>query len=156
MLQAKLNTRLTDAIRMDASVRWFKSNEVQQYHEPRGTYDSNREGILDMVRREFRDQKRDSDALATAVNFIADTELAGLDHQILFGGDWYREDAILLQRTARASNAGGPVPDACLTNRVYGLTSGAAYNLSNVRPTIHGPPPFPSRRHSLWDRPLTS
>lgn len=132
VLQAKLDTRLTDAVRLDAGVRWFKSDEVQQYHEPRGTYDSNGDGILDMVRREFRDQKRESDALAMAVNFIADTELAGLDHQILFGGDWYREDAILLQRTARASNAGGPVPDASLTNRIYGLTSGAAYNLTNV------------------------
>lgn len=127
VLQAKLDARITDTIRLDAGIRWFKAEELQNYHEPRGTYDSNRDGIPDMVRREFRDQRRNGDGLALAANLIADAETGSIGHKILFGADWYREDSLLLSRIAPTQASRGPVPDASLTNRVYGLTSGASY-----------------------------
>ncbi|MDG5495572.1 TonB-dependent siderophore receptor [Niveispirillum sp. BGYR6] len=127
VLQAKLDARITDNIRLDAGIRWFKAEELQNYHEPRGTYDSNRDGIPDMVRREFRDQRRKGDGLALAANLIADAETGSIGHKILFGADWYREDSLLLSRIAPTQASRGPVPDASLTNRVYGLTSGASY-----------------------------
>jgi len=127
VLQAKLDARITDAIRLDAGIRWFKAEELQNYHEPRGTYDSNGDGVLDMVRREFRDQRRNADALAVALNLVADAQTGGITHKILFGGDWYQEDSEQLIRAAPGVASRGPVPDASLTNRVYGLTSGANY-----------------------------
>ncbi|MFC7331873.1 TonB-dependent siderophore receptor [Rhodocista pekingensis] len=127
VLQAKLDARLTDRIRLDAGIRWFKSKEQQNYHEPRGTYDSDGDGVLDMVRREFRDQRREGDALALAANLIGDAETGGIRHKILFGADWYREDSLLLSRIAPTRASRGPVPDASLTNRVYGLTSATSY-----------------------------
>lgn len=127
VLQAKLDAGITDNIRLDAGIRWFKAEELQNYHEPRGTYDSNGDGVLDMVRREFRDQRRNADALAVALNLIADAQTGGITHKILFGGDWYQEDSEQLIRAAPGVASRGPVPDASLTNRVYGLTSGANY-----------------------------
>lgn len=127
VLQAKLDAGITDNIRLDAGIRWFKAEELQNYHEPRGTYDSNSDGVLDMVRREFRDQRRNADALAVALNLIADAHTGGITHKILFGGDWYQEDSEQLIRAAPGVASRGPVPDASLTNRVYGLTSGANY-----------------------------
>jgi iron complex outermembrane receptor protein len=127
VLQAKLDAGITDSIRLDAGIRWFKAEELQNYHEPRGTYDSDGDGVLDMVRREFRDQRRNADALAVALNLIADAQTGGITHKILFGGDWYQEDSEQLIRAAPGVASRGPVPDASLTNRVYGLTSGANY-----------------------------
>jgi iron complex outermembrane receptor protein len=127
VLQAKLDAGITDNIRLDAGIRWFKAEELQNYHEPRGTYDSNGDGVLDMVRREFRDQRRNADALAVALNLVADAQTGGITHKILFGGDWYQEDSEQLIRAAPGVASRGPVPDASLTNRVYGLTSGANY-----------------------------
>lgn len=127
VLQAKLDAGITDNIRLNAGIRWFKAEELQNYHEPRGTYDSNRDGIPDMVRREFRDQRRNGDGLALALNLIADAQTGGITHKILFGADWYQEDAEQLIRAAPGVASRGPVPDASLTNRVYGLTSGASY-----------------------------
>lgn len=131
--QARLDSQLTDAISIDLSARWFNYDEAQNYHEQQGLIDTNDDGHVDAIRREFRDQVRNTRGLSFGGNFIARTDLAGTSHTILLGADWSREENESLSRTARPIGApGGVVPILPLFEPVYGLTSGAAYNLAAV------------------------
>ncbi len=127
--QARLASQVADNVRFDATARYSESSERQNYHEPRGVIDTDRDGRLDAVRRQFRDQYRDADSLSLAANLVADVRAVGLNHRILFGADWAREDLLFKSRTAAQANLGGPVPNLSLFNPVYGLTGAANYNL---------------------------
>jgi len=127
--QARLASQLADNVRFDATARYSESSERQNYHEPRGAIDTNGDGRLDAVRRQFRDQYRDAESLSLAANLVADVRAFGLDHRLLFGGDWAQEDFLFRSRTAAQANLGGPVPNLSLFNPVYGLTGAADYNL---------------------------
>lgn len=127
--QARLVSKLADNVRFDATTRYSESSERQNYHEPRGTIDTNGDGQLDAVRRQFRDQYRDAESLSLAANLVADVRALGLDHRILFGGDWAQEDFLFRSRTAAQANLGGPVPNLSLFDPVYGLTGASDYNL---------------------------
>lgn len=127
--QARLASQLADNVKFDATARYSESSERQNYHEPRGVIDTDRDGRLDAVRRQFRDQYRDADSLSLAANLVADVLAVGLNHRILFGADWAREDLLFKSRTAAQANLGGPVPNLSLFNPIYGLTGAANYNL---------------------------
>ncbi|WP_312598050.1 TonB-dependent siderophore receptor [Brevundimonas sp.] len=127
--QARLASQVADNVRFDATARYSESSERQNYHEPRGVIDTDRDGRPDAVRRQFRDQYRDADSLSLAANLVADVRAVGLNHRILFGADWAREDLLFKSRTAAQANLGGPVPNLSLFNPVYGLTGAANYNL---------------------------
>lgn len=127
--QARLASQLADNVRFDATARYSESSERQNYHEPRGAIDTDGDGRLDAVRRQFRDQYRDADSLSLAANLVADVQALGLNHRILLGGDWAQEDLVFKSRLAAQASLGGPVPNLSLFNPVYGLTGAAAYNL---------------------------
>ncbi len=127
--QARLASQLTDNVRFDATARYSESSERQNYHEPRGAIDTDGDGRLDAVRRQFRDQYRDADSLSLAANLVTDVRAMGLDHRILFGGDWAQEDLLFKSRVVAQASQGGPVPNLSLFNPVYGLTGAANYNL---------------------------
>ncbi|WP_312082465.1 TonB-dependent siderophore receptor [Brevundimonas sp.] len=127
--QARLASQLADNVKFDATARYSESSERQNYHEPRGVIDTDRDGRLDAVRRQFRDQYRDADSLSLAANLVADVRAVGLNHRLLFGADWAREDLLFKSRTAAQANLGGPVPNLSLFNPIYGLTGAANYNL---------------------------
>lgn len=127
--QARLVSQLADNVRFDAKARYSNSSERQNYHEPRGAIDTNGDGRLDAVRRQFRDQFRDAESLSFAANLVADVRALGLDHRILIGGDLAQEDFLFKSRTAAQASLGGPVPNLSLFNPVYGLTGAANYNL---------------------------
>lgn len=130
--QARLTSRLTDAIGFDGIVRYFESSERQNYHEPRGAIDTDGDGRLDAVRRQFRDQARDSEGLSMAGNLVADVRAFGLGHRILAGADWAREDFVFRGRIAAQSDLRGPVPDLSLFDPVYGLTGAKDYGLDRL------------------------
>lgn len=127
--QARLVSQLGDDVRFDATARYSESSERQNYHEPRGAIDTDGDGRLDAVRRQFRDQHRDAESLSLAANLVADVRAFGLDHRILVGGDWAREDFLFKGRTAVQANLGGPVPNLSLFDPVHGLTGAADYDL---------------------------
>lgn len=139
VLQARLEGELSETVSYDVSGRYFEYNETQNYHEQQGLRDTNADGIPDLIRREFRDQVRDTDGLSFGANLIAKPELLGMSHTLLIGGDWSDEDSASLSRTARPVGvAGGVVPTLSLQNPIYGLTSGAAYNLAATPYTRSG------------------
>lgn len=127
--QARLDSRLSDAISFNLAARYFEYDERQNYHEVRGLLDTNADGRIDTVTREFRDQIRGTEGLSLGGNFIAKARFGGMEHTILLGADGSQEDSTSRSRTARPRNV-GPVPNLSLLDPVYGLTSGADYNLS--------------------------
>lgn len=137
VVQGRLFWDFGPGTRLDAGVRWGSATEVQQYHEPRGLRDTDGDGVVDFSDREFRDQAREGESLAFAANLVHEAQLFGLEHRLLVGGDWSREEALSSSRIARtARQAGGVVPGLSLIDPVYGQTSAADYNLSAITPSL--------------------
>lgn len=112
--QARYETAIGDRVTFDAGVRYFKSREVQQYHEPRGTDPLN----PDLVRREFRDQIRPVHGLSFMANATARVDILGMEHKFQAGADWYDEKNLLDSRILRAG-----VTSLSLSNPVYGTAA---------------------------------
>lgn len=132
VLQARVEWPVSESLTLDAGLRYSESLERQQYHEPRGLTDSNGDGVLDLSRREFRDQERDLDQLSFGANAVWSRDFGMVRNRVLVGVDAYRSELI---NNNRPSLLGGftavaslPAP-LSLTNPVYGLTDPKAYNL---------------------------
>lgn len=132
VLQSRVEHRFFDALSGDLTLRWLENEQLQNYHEPRGLYDRDNDGVLDTSRREFRDQFRSNQEISLTANLVWQADLAGMGHTLLMGGDWFSQDSYFHARTARSAAQGGPVPDLSLFDPVYGLTSAADYGLDAI------------------------
>ncbi|HUD94989.1 TonB-dependent receptor [Sphingobium sp.] len=130
VLQARFDSKLSDAVSLNASGRWFRYKEYQRYHEPLGPVDTDGDGVVDTQRREFRSQNRDIEGLSLATNLVAKLETGGVRHTVLAGADWYRETADFRGVTI------SDVPGLSLTNPVYGLSNPTAAELAGLTPSI--------------------
>jgi iron complex outermembrane receptor protein len=129
--QARLDHQASEALSFNLSSRWFRYREHQEYHEPRPVTDSDGDGILDTVPREYRSQRYDIEGVTVAGNVTAKFETGPLHHTIAAGGDWYWQRSQLDSIAVRAS-----VPSLSLQNPVYGLTSRAKYDFSTGTPEL--------------------
>ncbi|MBT0667654.1 TonB-dependent siderophore receptor [Novosphingobium profundi] len=91
--QARLDSTLSEALSFNVAGRWFTYDETQKYHEPVALKDTDGDGLYDAVTREYRDQKRNVEGLSFGANLVGRFSTGGLDHTLLLGGDWYREDS---------------------------------------------------------------
>ncbi|HWU79341.1 MAG TPA: TonB-dependent receptor, partial [Caulobacter sp.] len=139
VLQARVEWPVTESLKIDAGLRYSDSLERQQYHEPRGLADSNRDGAPDLSRREFRDQERDLEQWSFGANAVWSRDLGGVRNRVLIGVDAYRSELV---NNNRPSLLGGftAVPGLSaplsLTDPVYGVTDPKTYNLQpRVRTT---------------------
>lgn len=132
VLQARVEWPVSESLTLDAGLRYSESLERQQYHEPRGLTDSNRDGVLDLSRREFRDQERDLDQLSFGANAVWSRDFGAMRNRVLVGVDAYRSELINNNRPSLLGGftavAGLPAP-LSLTNPVYGVTDPRTYNL---------------------------
>ena len=131
VLQARLEARPADWLSLDAAVRYNRAVEEQQYHEPRGLFDSNGDGILDSSTREFRDQRREEDIWSFGANAVISQNLGTVASRTLVGGDHYTEtldfaSRLLRGRTTPTAGLPGPLS---LLDPVYGLSDSRTYNL---------------------------
>lgn len=136
VLQLRAEQRLNDAWRMDATLRHYDNNELQQYHEPFGLLDTDGDGVLDFSRRQFRDQDRDNSALAGAANLIGEFDGFGGAHTLLVGVDYADSEGQLSSRLAAPQETGGRVPGLSLRDPQYGLTSPDNYALDTINPSL--------------------
>lgn len=130
VLQARLDSRLSDAVSVNASGRWFRYKEYQRYHEPLGPIDTNGDGVLDTQPRQFRSQHRDIEGVSLASNLVAKLETGGVRHTLLAGADWYRETSDF---TGVSLNG---VPGLSLSNPVYGLSNPTEADLAGLTPEV--------------------
>lgn len=136
--QARFETELSDAISANVSGRWFRYKERQNYHQIGAPYDSDGDGVVDKVIRQYRDNTRDTKGLSFAGNLIGRAELAGAAHTILVGADWYRETTDFEDLRINPQEFGGPVPGLSLRNPVYGLTGPADYGRASLSYDLSG------------------
>lgn len=130
VLQARLDSRLSDAVSINASGRWFRYTEYQRYHEPLGPIDTDGDGLVDTQPREFRSQHRTIEGASLASNMIARLETGGIKHTILVGADWYRETQDFSGVTLK------DVPGLSLSNPVYGLSNPTEADLAGLTPNV--------------------
>jgi iron complex outermembrane recepter protein len=134
--QLRLEQRIHDRWRLDATLRHYDNTELQQYHEPFGLRDTDGDGVVDYSLRQFRDQERDNSALAGAFNAVGELAGFGGEHTLLLGADFADSDGYLSSRLAAPLESRGRVPGLSLRNPVYGLTSPANYALDTITPSL--------------------
>ncbi len=121
--------------RTDLTWRHYENTELQNYHEPFCSYDTDGDGVVDYCRRQFRDQRRENTADSVTWNNIVEFSTAGLNHQLLLGADTMTQDSYFLGRNVAPIEQGGKALGISLTNPVYGLTSAADYDIDSIKST---------------------
>jgi iron complex outermembrane receptor protein len=128
----RLEAEPVEGLAVDLSARRIDSTETQNYHEPRGLLDTDRDGTFDAITREFRDQYRESGIWSLGGNAIWSTELsATISNRVLAGFDYSTEDALSLTASLRGREtpvAGLPCP-LTFADPVYRACDPATYNL---------------------------
>lgn len=79
--------------RTDLTWRHYDNTELQNYHEPFCSFDTDGDGVVDYCRRQFRDQRRENTADSVTWNNIVEFSTAGLNHQLLIGADTMTQDS---------------------------------------------------------------
>ena len=139
VLQVQLKAEPLAGVTVDATVRYNKAVEVQNYHEPRGLFDSDGDGEIDASIREFRDQRREQDTWSFGANAVwaaaisdkvSNRLLAGFDH---FISDQYFQGRSLRGRTTVTPGLPNPLS---LFDPVYGQSDPATYNQGPFRVTL--------------------
>ncbi len=131
VLQARIEAQPLENLTFDATLRYNNAAEEQQYHEPRGLFDSDGDGTIDASIREFRDQMREQDTLSFGTNAIWSTRLGGtIGNRVLVGYDYFTGDSYFQGRSLRGTTVvtpGLPGP-LSLLNPVYGESDSRTYN----------------------------
>ncbi|MDP2714395.1 TonB-dependent siderophore receptor [Rheinheimera sp.] len=134
--QARLEQQVNAYWSTDVTVRGYQNQELQNYHEPFCSFDTDDDGVIDYCGRQFRDQNRENDSVSLTWNNIVELSTGDIQHTLLMGADYLQQDSFFSGRNAQPVESGGVVPGLSLVNPQYGLTSGAAYNLDAVTPNI--------------------
>jgi iron complex outermembrane receptor protein len=121
--------------RTDLTWRHYDNTELQNYHEPFCSFDTDGDGVVDYCRRQFRDQRRENTADSVTWNNIVEFSTAGLNHQLLLGADTMTQDSYFLGRNVAPIEQGGKALGISLINPVYGLTSAADYDIDSIKST---------------------
>ncbi|RXF06221.1 TonB-dependent receptor [Pseudoalteromonas sp. PS5] len=104
VLQASLVGELTSSLNYDVALRYIDNEQSQNYHEPRALIDSDGNGYIDLVAREFRDQLRAQSQLSFAANFVYESQAFSAEQRTAFGIDIYSGEEDALLGRASASN----------------------------------------------------
>ncbi|PCK31837.1 TonB-dependent siderophore receptor [Pseudoalteromonas piscicida] len=140
VLQASLVGELSSSLHYDVALRYIDNEQSQNYHEPRALIDSDDNGEIDLVAREFRDQLRAQSQLSFAANFVYETQVLGAEQRTAFGVDIYsgEEDALLgrasasndfVSRYLNGTSLGSDILPLSLHKPQYGETDPSQYNV---------------------------
>ena len=139
VFQMRLEAAPADGLTLDATVRYNNAVEVQNYHEPRGLFDSDGDGAIDATIREFRDQMREQETWSFGANAVWASELsATVSNRVLAGFDHFLSDQYFQGRSLRGTTVvtpGLPSP-LSLFDPVYGRSDPATYNQGPFRVTL--------------------
>ncbi|MEQ5787005.1 TonB-dependent siderophore receptor [Erythrobacter sp. NFXS35] len=131
VLQGRVEAEPLPGITFDATLRYNNAVEEQEYHEPRGLFDSDGDGVRDASVREFRDQRREQENWSFGTNLVWSTDIGDLGNRMLVGGDYFDgsldfDSRLVRGRAAPTPGLPGPLS---LLNPVYGVSDPATYNL---------------------------
>lgn len=139
VLQARVEAEPLAGVTIDATLRYNDAVETQNYHEPRGLFDSDGDGTIDASIREFRDQMRQQETWSFGTNAVwAEGLGGGLSNRVLVGLDYYEAESAFMGRSLRGRTTdtiGLPNP-LSLFDPQYGLSDPATYNQGPFRETL--------------------
>ncbi|MEH6791701.1 TonB-dependent siderophore receptor [Parasphingorhabdus sp.] len=131
VLQMQLKAEPVAGLTVDATVRYNKAVELQNYHEPRGLFDSDGDGVIDASIREFRDQRREQETWSFGANAVWSAGISDtVSNRLLAGFDHFISDQYFQGRSLRGVTTvtpGLPSP-LSLFDPVYGQSDPATYN----------------------------
>lgn len=134
VLQSNLKHDFSDNFSTNVTVRYIDNEREQAYHESRSWVDVNGDGVADIndqtIRREYRDQYRANEEISLTTDFVYETNIAGLAHQLLFGGDYHDIETEYDYFRARYEADG--VRNLNIFDLNYGLTDPSTYNLRDM------------------------
>ena len=88
-LQVGADGAITDNVTWNATFRYTDAEQVQKYHEPRALIDSDGDGEIDLVGREFRDQTRTEEQYTFGANAIWSADLGPVQNRLLSGFEYF-------------------------------------------------------------------
>lgn len=130
VVQARLEADPSDSLSFDATLRYNDALEEQQYHEPRGLFDSDGDGESDATIREFRDQVRTQETWSFGANAIWSADFGPVSNRVLVGYDRFTGDSFFKGRSLRGTTEvtpGLPSP-LSLIDPQYGLSDSSTYD----------------------------
>lgn len=126
VVQSNLKHDFNENLNANVTVRYLDNEREQAYHESRGWADSSERTI----KREYRDQYRANKELSFTSDFVFKTEFAGIEQQVLFGGDYH--DISTEYEYLRARYEGDGVKNLNIFELNYGLTDPSTYKLKDM------------------------
>lgn len=138
-VQGRAEITPTDNLTLDFSLRRIDATETQKYHEPNGLIDTNADGVIDTIPRQYRDQLRDNSIWSFGSNAIWSLDFGPNVSARLLGGFDYSSSKLVFD--GRSLN-GRNVPTArlpcplSLQNPVYGQCDPTTYSLPAFTRTI--------------------
>ncbi|MBR9792004.1 MAG: TonB-dependent siderophore receptor [Gammaproteobacteria bacterium] len=134
VLQANLQHDFSDNFTFNGTLRYLDNEREQAYHESRSWIDVNGDGVANIedqtIRREYRKQYRTNNELSLTLDFVYEFAVAGIEHQLLFGGDWHSVETDYDYYRARFEADG--IANLNIFTLNYGETNPATYNLTNM------------------------
>lgn len=107
---------LSDNLTNHSVLRGLDNERAQQYHENRGLAD---DGVT--MTREFRDQLRTNKEWSFTTDFVYQLNTGGIEHQLLFGGDYFTSEVHFESKFGRGAQS--LIPDLNIINPVYGANT---------------------------------
>lgn len=139
VFQGRIEAEPVSGLTLDATIRYNKAVEVQNYHEPRGLFDSNGDGEIDATIREFRDQMREQQTWSMGANAVWAAEFSpSISNRVLAGFDHFISDQYFQGRSLRGMEVATPgLPGPLsLLDPEYGLSDPATYDQGPFRITL--------------------
>ncbi|HAW77029.1 MAG TPA: TonB-dependent siderophore receptor, partial [Alteromonas australica] len=130
VLQANLQHNFNDNFTFNGTLRYLDNERDQAYHESRSWVDVNGDGVADINDETIQREYRANEELSLTLDFVYDTTLLGLDHQLLFGGDWHNVETQYDYLRARYEADG--VGNLNIFDLNYGETDPSTYNLTDL------------------------
>lgn len=113
VLQTIINTDINENLSNTTVLRYLTNERTQNYHENRGLLEDGRTMV-----REFRNQYRTNDEYSVTTDFVYTTSMAGMQHTLLVGGDYFVNDTEFLSIAGRGEPS--LIPSIDIINPVYG------------------------------------
>jgi iron complex outermembrane receptor protein len=138
--QARLTGQTGEELNWDVTLRYTESRQEQNYHEPRALIDSNGDGAIDLVAREFRDQLREEEQISFGANLTWSRDFGRAQNRLLVGYEYFdSENTANLGGTALSANfvtrfltgqsQPGDIIPLYLDGSNYGQTNSGAYDV---------------------------
>lgn len=139
VFQASVQSELTSNLTFDATLRYNDATEQQHYHELNSLFDSNEDGSVDSVRREYREQRRNNENWSFGANAVWSKDIsADVQNRVLVGLDRFTgtEDRFASRLRGNTSPRAGLPDPISIFNPVYGRGAFRNYNSAAMVPNL--------------------